>query len=131
MTSQSIDSLGEANTSLAPGKACGSKPFLFLSSLRPSPWYAFTLTIRSDSVSALNRSIKDKPFRIPIIPFGWALQTRVLVSCTPQRVSLWYWLGSPGVGRLSVTCTPFACARVNAVVSEMPLPETCAPAACA
>src|ERR1017187_7860394 len=54
----------------------------------------------------------------------------------PSRVyirdrSLEYLLGAPGVGTLLATCTPLACARVDAAVRVMPLPETCAPAACA
>ena len=35
-----------------------------------------------------------------------------------------YWLGAPGVGTLFITCAPLACARIRAVVSVMPLPET-------
>ena len=54
----------------------------------------------------------------------------------PSRVyirdrGLEYLLGAPGVGTLLATCTPLACARVDAAVRVMPLPETCAPAACA
>ena len=30
-----------------------------------------------------------------------------------------------------MTCAPLECARINAVVRVMPLPETCAPTACA
>src|ERR1700733_8391760 len=56
-----------------------------------------------------------------------------------SRVVLLYWrpldlkylLGAPGVGTLSVTCAPLTCGLVNAVVRVMPVPEICAPAACA
>src|ERR1039457_2645464 len=49
----------------------------------------------------------------------------------PQLRLLSYLLGAPGVGTLSATCAPLACAWVNAAVRVMPEPETCAPAACA
>src|SRR5438270_7093003 len=47
----------------------------------------------------------------------------------PQLRLLLYLLGAPGVGRSLATCAPLACARVNAAMMVMPVPETCAPAA--
>lgn len=49
----------------------------------------------------------------------------------PQDQGLSYWFGAPGVGAFLSICAPLACAWVNAALSVIPLPETCAPAACA
>jgi hypothetical protein len=48
-----------------------------------------------------------------------------------RLLDLEYLLGAPGVGRSVATCTPLACALLNAAVSVMPVPESWAPAACA
>src|SRR5579862_8100682 len=41
-----------------------------------------------------------------------------------------YLFGAPGVGAALATGAPTTCARVNAALSVMPVPETCAPAGC-
>src|SRR5512139_1147330 len=58
-----------------------------------------------------------------------ARETQGSIYRLPPGLS--YLLGAPGVGRLTATCAPLACALVNAAVRVMPVPETCAPAACA